>query len=70
MVLSRFNCDSRLLAAAVREFSDKQIPVIGDLMLDRYVWGTVNRISPEAPVPVVEVPGGAGVSAPPGARKR
>src|ERR1041384_4383321 len=40
--------------------------VIGDLMLDHYVWGTVSRISPEAPVPVVhmsretEMPGGAG----------
>jgi rfaE bifunctional protein kinase chain/domain len=37
------------------EFQKKKIMVIGDLMLDRYVWGTVNRISPEAPVPVVEV---------------
>ncbi len=36
-------------------FKDKKILVIGDLMLDRYVEGTVNRISPEAPVPVVEV---------------
>lgn len=33
----------------------KRIAVIGDVMIDRYVWGTVNRISPEAPVPVVEV---------------
>ncbi len=37
------------------EFRKKRIIVLGDLMLDRYVWGTVNRISPEAPVPVVEV---------------
>lgn len=37
------------------EFRKKKIIVIGDLMLDRYVWGTVTRISPEAPVPVVEV---------------
>ncbi len=37
------------------EFRKKKIIVLGDLMLDRYVWGTVNRISPEAPVPVVEV---------------
>src|SRR5689334_14750350 len=42
-----------------------QILVIGDLMLDRYIWGDVERISPEAPVPVVrtvnmtEQPGGA-----------
>ena len=33
----------------------KRIAVVGDVMIDRYVWGTVNRISPEAPVPVVEV---------------
>lgn len=37
------------------EFRKKKIIVIGDLMLDRYVWGTVSRISPEAPVPVMEV---------------
>ena len=33
----------------------KRIAVIGDLMLDRYLWGSVTRISPEAPVPIVEV---------------
>jgi D-beta-D-heptose 7-phosphate kinase/D-beta-D-heptose 1-phosphate adenosyltransferase len=43
----------------------KKILVVGDLMLDRYILGAVNRISPEAPVPVVHVhtekavPGGA-----------
>ncbi len=46
-------------------FSSQRILVAGDLMLDRYVSGTVERISPEAPVPVVHVkseralPGGA-----------
>jgi D-glycero-beta-D-manno-heptose-7-phosphate kinase len=35
----------------------KQIVVIGDLMLDEFVWGKVGRISPEAPVPVVQVTG-------------
>jgi len=33
----------------------KRILVIGDVMLDRYLWGRVSRMSPEAPVPVVEV---------------
>lgn len=33
----------------------KHIAVVGDVMIDHYVWGTVARISPEAPVPVVEV---------------
>jgi D-glycero-beta-D-manno-heptose-7-phosphate kinase len=37
--------------------SSKRIVVIGDLMLDEFVWGKVGRISPEAPVPVVEVTG-------------
>src|SRR5438309_9058167 len=46
-------------------FESKRILVIGDLILDEFVWGRVSRISPEAPVPVVEVdretyyPGGA-----------
>lgn len=31
------------------------VAVLGDLMLDRFVWGVVSRISPEAPVPVVEI---------------
>jgi D-beta-D-heptose 7-phosphate kinase/D-beta-D-heptose 1-phosphate adenosyltransferase len=35
--------------------SSRRITVIGDLMLDEFVWGKVGRISPEAPVPVVEV---------------
>jgi len=35
----------------------KRLLVVGDLMLDEFVWGKVGRISPEAPVPVVEVTG-------------
>jgi len=37
------------------EFADKRIVVLGDVMLDEFIWGRVRRISPEAPVPVVEV---------------
>jgi rfaE bifunctional protein kinase chain/domain len=37
------------------KFSSLRILVIGDLMLDHYIWGDVHRISPEAPVPVVHV---------------
>jgi D-glycero-beta-D-manno-heptose-7-phosphate kinase len=33
----------------------RRVAVLGDLMLDRYIWGRVERISPEAPVPVVAV---------------
>lgn len=36
-------------------FLNKKIAVIGDLMLDGYFWGEVTRVSPEAPVPVVEI---------------
>jgi D-beta-D-heptose 7-phosphate kinase/D-beta-D-heptose 1-phosphate adenosyltransferase len=39
----------------VRSFSGFRMLVIGDLILDRYVWGSTDRISPEAPVPVVRV---------------
>jgi rfaE bifunctional protein kinase chain/domain len=34
-------------------FSDVKVLIVGDIMLDRYCWGSVDRISPEAPVPVV-----------------
>ncbi len=43
------------LASVLTRFSHVRVLVIGDLMLDRYIWGQVNRISPEAPVPVVRV---------------
>ncbi len=33
----------------------KQIMVVGDLMVDRYLWGSVNRLSPEAPVPIINI---------------
>ncbi len=39
----------------LKEFGKQRILVIGDLILDRYIWGKVDRISPEAPVPIVEV---------------
>ncbi len=48
------------------QFKGKKILIFGDVILDRYIFGTVNRISPEAPVPVVKIekeefrPGGAG----------
>ncbi len=57
--------DSRAFAELMDRFDDVRVLVIGDLMVDEYLWGHVGRISPEAPVPVVEVrddswvPGGA-----------
>ena len=53
------------LLVILNKFKDKKILVIGDIMLDKYIWGDVTRISPEAPVQVVHVlketysPGGA-----------
>ncbi len=43
------------MATVLKRFSQVRVLVIGDLMLDRYIWGQVERISPEAPVPVVQV---------------
>jgi D-beta-D-heptose 7-phosphate kinase / D-beta-D-heptose 1-phosphate adenosyltransferase len=54
------------LAAAVRLLGRTSVLVVGDVMLDRYVYGLIERISPEAPVPIlaidreVAMPGGAG----------
>ncbi len=47
----------RSARSLVAAFAEKRILVIGDLMLDEFIWGKVSRISPEAPVPVVEVTG-------------
>lgn len=53
------------LISILEKFKNKKIAVIGDIMLDKYIWGSVKRISPEAPVQVVNVekenyvPGGA-----------
>ncbi|HEX3941679.1 MAG TPA: bifunctional D-glycero-beta-D-manno-heptose-7-phosphate kinase/D-glycero-beta-D-manno-heptose 1-phosphate adenylyltransferase HldE [Acidobacteriaceae bacterium] len=56
----------RVLELIESEWDRAHVLVIGDVMLDKYLWGEVERISPEAPVPVVrtghrsEQPGGAG----------
>ena len=49
--------NARRLKEILSRAHAKRILVIGDLMLDEFVWGKVGRISPEAPVPVVEVTG-------------
>ena len=43
------------LQTLVERFAGRRVLVLGDLMLDHYLWGRCERISPEAPVPVVEV---------------
>src|ERR1700679_2880684 len=42
------------LKRLVPRLRGKRIGVVGDLMLDRYLWGTASRLSPEAAVPVVD----------------
>ena len=43
------------LSSCVSRFADARVFVIGDIIMDEYLWGDVTRISPEAPVPVVDV---------------
>ena len=53
-------------ATLVQAMKGRRIVVVGDIMLDHFLWGDVHRISPEAPVPIVHVqresyhPGGCG----------
>ena len=47
--------DREYLNKGIDNFGKTRILVVGDIMLDRFIWGKVSRISPEAPVPVVEV---------------
>ncbi|MFN0130275.1 MAG: D-glycero-beta-D-manno-heptose-7-phosphate kinase [Verrucomicrobiales bacterium] len=57
--------DANRLESLLSAIGQKRLLVVGDVMLDQFIWGAVSRISPEAPVPVVEVksenayPGGA-----------
>ncbi len=59
------NIDRSRVVEILDEFKKARVLVIGDLILDQFIWGDVSRISPEAPVPVVLVekesfmPGGA-----------
>ena len=56
---------ANLMEPLMNGFRGSRVVVVGDLILDRYIWGDVTRISPEAPVPVLRmlrtthVPGGA-----------
>src|SRR5208282_4781813 len=42
------------LRRAIPRLRGKRVGVVGDLMLDRYLWGTASRLSPEAAVPIVD----------------
>lgn len=58
--------NKEIVTTSLSHMRDKRILVVGDLMLDTFTYGTVSRISPEAPVPVLQIthevsmPGGAG----------
>ena len=47
--------DSKALSEGIDRFTSCRITVVGDVIMDEFLWGRVDRISPEAPVPVVEV---------------
>jgi rfaE bifunctional protein kinase chain/domain len=47
--------EDKLLKEYIDRFPNTRVLVIGDIILDEYIWGDVSRISPEAPVPVVEI---------------
>jgi rfaE bifunctional protein kinase chain/domain len=49
------NITAQKLQSIFKKSKGKKIAIIGDVMLDKYVYGDISRISPEAPVPVVEV---------------
>lgn len=43
------------LDSLFEEFNSKKVLILGDAMIDAYMWGDINRISPEAPIPIVEI---------------
>lgn len=47
--------DKQRAADLLEQMSDRSVVVLGDVMLDEFIWGDVSRISPEAPVPVVDI---------------
>ncbi|MEE9270104.1 MAG: PfkB family carbohydrate kinase [Candidatus Krumholzibacteria bacterium] len=54
-MMSQIGLTRAQVAAYIDRFESARICVLGDVMLDRYFWGEVERISPEAPVPIVKV---------------
>jgi rfaE bifunctional protein kinase chain/domain len=50
-----YKYEAKLLKEYIDRFPRARVLVIGDIIMDEYIWGDVSRISPEAPVPVVEI---------------
>lgn len=53
--MKRFSIKQEHLRELFKSFNNLNVLIIGDVMIDHYVWGKVNRLSPEAPVPIVSV---------------
>lgn len=53
--MKKFTVKKEAVREIFRSFSNLNVLIVGDVMVDSYLWGKVNRISPEAPVPIVSV---------------
>ncbi|MBP7808854.1 MAG: D-glycero-beta-D-manno-heptose-7-phosphate kinase [Bacteroidia bacterium] len=53
--MKKFSIKKEHIREIFRSFSNLNVLIIGDVMVDSYMWGKVGRISPEAPVPIVSV---------------
>ncbi len=53
--MKRFSVKKEHIREIFKSFNNLNVLIIGDVMIDSYLWGKVNRISPEAPVPIVSV---------------
>ncbi|MBA3679959.1 MAG: D-glycero-beta-D-manno-heptose-7-phosphate kinase [Bacteroidetes bacterium] len=53
--MKKFSVKKDYIREVFKSFNDLNVLIIGDVMIDSYLWGKVNRISPEAPVPIVAV---------------
>lgn len=53
--MNKSKIDTKRIREILNSFNGKKILVFGDIMVDKYIWGAVSRISPEAPVPIVNI---------------
>ena len=53
--MKKFSITKEHIREIFKSFNNLNVLIIGDVMIDSYLWGKVNRISPEAPVPIVTV---------------
>jgi len=53
--MKKFSIKKEHIRELFKSFANLNVLIIGDVMIDNYVWGKVNRLSPEAPVPIVSV---------------